>query len=232
MVKSDDVPRPARQARGFNFLARGYDVMEATLAGGVLDRARMAFAGHWPSEGHALIAGEGTGHFLAALRRARPGLRITIIDISPRMLATARRRLERQGLSLDHISFVQGDILTAPLGSYDMIATQFFLDCFNARDLRLMLARLAEAARPGARWFLADFQVPERGFRRARAKILLSLLYRFFRAAAGISASQLEPIVPLLGEHGFTPLEREESDLGFIYAMVLGRDETKPAEGV
>ncbi len=214
----------ARLARGFNFLARIYDLMETTLAGGVLDHGRLALADYWPHEGHALIAGEGTGHFLAALHRARPDLKITIIDVSPLMLATARRRLERQGLPDDHIAFVQDDILTAPLGQYDMIATQFFLDCFSAANLRVMLARLAAAARPGARWFLADFQVPAHGFRRLRARMILALLYRFFRAAAGISGSRLEPVLPLLREQGFTPIARHDSDLGFIYAAVLTRE--------
>jgi len=213
--------RPA--CAGFDGLAPIYDLMEEILAGGLMMRVRTAFFERWPEEGDVLLAGEGHGRFLARLRKSRPRLHITCLDSSANMLAVARRRLRRAGLSEDNITFVQADIRTWQPGMYDVISTQFFLDCFEGDELRPIIDKLARSAKPGARWFLADFQISPSGFARLRAGGIVWLMYRFFRAFGGLTANRLESPLPLLLEKGFVQESRQERSLGLLYAEWLTR---------
>ncbi len=214
--------RPA--CTDFDKLAPIYDHMEDLLAGGLMMRVRVAFFSCWPEEGEVLLVGEGHGRFLRHLRKARPQLRITCLDSSARMLSVARRRLRRTGLSEGNITFVQADFRTWKPGMYDVISTQFFLDCFDEDELRAVARKLAQAARPAAVWSLADFQIPPHGFARIRARIIVWLMYRFFRTAVGISAPRLESPLQILQEQGFREQFRQEWSLGLLYSSWLTRD--------
>jgi len=209
---------------GFDRLAPFYDAMEDVLAGGLMMRVRTAFFEHWQEEGDVLLVGEGHGRFLRYLRHARPRLNITCLDSSAEMLAITRRKLERAGLTEEKTTLICEDFRTWQPQKYDAISTQFFLDCFHGGELRGVVEKLARSARPGARWFLADFQIPPRGFARFRARVIVSLMYGFFRPASGISATRLESPCPLLQEQGFVCQFRQEWSQGLLYASWLARD--------
>jgi ubiquinone/menaquinone biosynthesis C-methylase UbiE len=208
---------------GFDGLAPMYDYMEDVLAGRLMMRVRTAFLDLWPEEGDALLVGEGHGRFLGKLHRHRPRLRITYLDASAGMHAVARRRLQREGLPQDNILFVQANLRSWRPGLYDVISTQFVLDCFQGDELRALIEKLSHAARPSARWFLADFQIPPQGVARIRARIVVGLMYSFFRAVTDLSATGLEDPLPLLQQQGFRVECRKEWDLGLLYATCLVR---------
>ena len=48
-----------------------------------------------------------------------------------------------------------------PVERYDLIATQFFLDCFPREQLGAVIEALQTALRPGASWLVSDFQIPK-----------------------------------------------------------------------
>lgn len=213
---------------GFDRLAPFYDAMENVLTGRLMMRVRMAFFEHWPEEGRVLLVGEGHGRFLESLRYARPRLSITYLDSSPDMLAIARRKLKCAGLTEENVTMVCADFRTWQPQKYDVICTQFFLDCFHGGELREVVKKLAGSATPTARWFLADFQVPPKGFARLRARAIVSMMYGFFRPAGGIVATRLESPSLLLQQQGFTCKFRQEWSLGLLYASWLVRDHTSP----
>jgi SAM-dependent methyltransferase len=73
-----------------------------------------------------------TGHGEPALSAARvvgPSGRVVGVDISPAMLAVARRRAKAKGL--DHVEFVEADLesvdLGLPTGSFDVVLSRFGL---------------------------------------------------------------------------------------------------------
>ena len=210
----------------FDRIARLYDIMEAVLAGRKLERCRMAFDAELSGIRHALLAGEGHGKFLASLLHRNPQAKITCVDASARMLDIARDRLLREHLPMDRVEFIHADILEwqAAPGTYDLIATQFFLDCFTEKQLAQVIPHLAAAGCGNARWLVTDFQIPARGWQRIRARIIHWLMYRFFRSVTNLPASALTPPQDFLRKSHFTRLSHREFEWGLLYAELWQRN--------
>src|SRR5581483_7339920 len=108
--------------------------------------------------------------------------RIIYLDASAQMLQVAKERLDRASLRRDNVEFRCAPVLNFDFPSaIDLIVTQFFLDCFEGDELRQVVRKLASVLTPDGKWIVADFQVPPRGWRRARARLVLKLAYGFFR---------------------------------------------------
>jgi ubiquinone/menaquinone biosynthesis C-methylase UbiE len=204
----------------FDVLAPHYRWMEFVSAGDKLQRCRTAFLGRITAPTNILILGEGNGRFLLECRREYPGAKITVVDASARMLERARKRLAGQGINCDGIEFTCADALTwtPPERAFDLIVTHFFLDCFRAEQVESLIATLARAALPRANWLLADFQCAPAGLPRYRSRLILWLLYRFFRMAPRLPASTLTPPDIFLERHGFKLRDREVYDWGLLHS--------------
>jgi len=206
---------------GFDFLAPHYDVMEAILAGKKLHLCRVVHLTGLPVCREALLVGEGHGRFLVELLKSQPEVRVTFVDSSAGMLGVARARLRRAGLAEDRVTFLQKNLLewTPPTDTYDLIVTNFFLDCFTAAQLEEFVPRLGAAGQSGAHWLVADFQIPSRrGWHRFRAVIIHWLMYRFFRIVTRLPARFLAPPAPWLEQQGFVLEQRREYNHGLLYA--------------
>jgi ubiquinone/menaquinone biosynthesis C-methylase UbiE len=204
----------------FDVLAPHYRWMEFVSAGNKLQRCRTAFLARVAGANRVLILGEGNGRFLLECRRQLPNAKITVVDASARMLARARERLEGQGINTGQIEFVCADALAwAPReGAFDLIVTHFFLDCFRANQLEPLIATLARSGSPRANWLLADFQCAPAGWARCRSRLILWLMYRFFRMVTRLSATALTPPDSFLERHGFKLREREIRDWGLLHS--------------
>lgn len=210
-MSSSDVAR-------FDILAPHYDWMEAILAGRKLDRCREALIGSLPEVRDVLLVGEGHGKFLTEILRRKPEAEITCVDASAQMLEVSRRRLERMGLSHERVRFVCADVREAELSTYDLVVTNFFLDCLTEGQLEAVTRRLADCLRPGGRWLVADFQIPSTGWKRWRAQGIHWLMYRFFRAITRLPAGEMHPPAPYLQRSGLRCEERREFDWGLLYS--------------
>lgn len=200
--------------------------METVLAGGLLQRCRTAFLQEATGCRHALLLGEGPGRFLVALLRAHPTIRITCVEGSAAMVNQASQSLRRQGLDGARVQFIVGDALVweAPPARFDLVATYFFLDCFQPAQLDHLVRRLGTAAAANARWLLADFRLPDRGLPRWRARLVLRLMYAFFGAACRLPARQLTPPDAYLRAAGFRLRERRLANHGFIHSDLWARE--------
>jgi SAM-dependent methyltransferase len=233
----------------FDTLAPYYRIMERVTAGGILQRCRTAFLAETTSCRRALLLGEGPGRFLEELLRTNPQVEVTCVERSPCMIAEARSRLNASDLARVH--FVQADALTwqpltpsdgervaegrvrgivksqeraRPLrGGFDLIVTHFFLDCFRREELAALVAKIAASATADARWLLADFREPERGWRRWRGRAALALMYGFFRVATGLSASRLTPPDGFLEASGFRLAARRLANFEFAHSDLWRR---------
>lgn len=210
---------------GFDRLAPIYPGMERLLAGTRLQRCRTAWIGELAGARHLLVAGVGHGPALAAVLRQHPGLHITCVDASARMLAVARRRARRAGIDLGRLEFVHAALpdWQPPAGKFDAIATHFFLDCFTPEQLGPVVATLARAAAPEVRWIVSDFTLPPRGPARWRALAVHRLMYLFFRITTQLPARRLTPPDPVLAAHGFRLLRRQTHDWGLLQADLWQR---------
>lgn len=204
----------------FDTFAPHYRNMEVILAGGILQRCRTAFLAKVAGCRHALLLGEGPGRFLVELLRVNPRVKVVCMEQSPRMIQEARRAVKRNGLDDARVRFEQRDALSwrPPRAAFDLVVTNFFLDCFRREELKGLIAKVAVSATDEARWLLADFRLPERGWRQARARVVLALMYRFFRCATGLSASRLTPPDRFLEAAGFRLTHQRLVNFGLVHA--------------
>ena len=174
----------------FDRLAPFYRAMEFFAAGGKLQRCRLAFLDDIPVPRRVLLAGEGHGKFLPECVRRFPEAEILMVDISLRMLEIARGKVSSDLVTFIHADFLEWD---GPRGRFDLIVTNFFLDCFPPDELAAVVEKLGEIAAPDADWLLADFEIAPAGPARWRSRVILAMLYQFFAVATGLRARALAP---------------------------------------
>ncbi len=125
-------------------MSEGFDAMMASGPEYVDD---VVGAYEWPAEGRIVDAGGGTGALLAAVLRARPGLRGTVVDL-PETARRAREHFAAEGLS-DRADAVGGsffDPLPAAPGATYVLSS--VLHDWPDDDAAAILRRCAEAAGP------------------------------------------------------------------------------------
>jgi ubiquinone/menaquinone biosynthesis C-methylase UbiE len=117
------------------------------------------------------------------------------VDLSRRMLELARNKSGGE-----RVNYYRADARTLefPRDEYDLIATHFFFDCFDASELDALIGRIADTAKPGARWVVSEFCASS-----FPARLVVSALYLFFRITTGLKTSRLTDHRPILETHGF-----------------------------
>ena len=204
----------------FDILAPHYRWMEYVLAGEKLQRCRTALLDEIPTARNILLLGEGHGRCLIECCRRFANAQITCVDASEQMLAQARRQLTRHSLEASRVEFIHADVLNwPPTGkTYDLIVTNFFLDCFRADQLEQIISRLAAATTQDAHWLIADFQTPPAGLKRIRSQLILWTMYAFFRTMTRLPAHKLTTPDSFLERTGFNLLRRAESEWGLLHS--------------
>ena len=211
-----DTTRPT----GFDRVAWCYDALAGLVFGPALEKAqRAALAGLPTGAPHVLILGGGTGWDLTELLRCRPQATVLYLEASRNMLARARTRLLReQPQAAAQVEFRHGtqDYLHST-DCFDAVVTFFVLDCLSSAEFAPALARLWAAQRPGAPWLLADFRSAQRGWRR----VLLTLMYAFFRLTTGLRARELPDLRRALRSLGLEPTRSATFFAGAVEAIVF-----------
>jgi len=180
-----DLDRP-----DFNAIARPYRWLEYLSFGPFLEHCRFYRLPQMTRARHALVLGDGDGRFLARLLSQNPEIRADVIDLSPAMLQLLSARAARIGAH-DRITLHSADAREfTPAGSYDLVVTHFFLDCFTTAELQDMAARIRPRLRPGARWVISEFAIPE-GPASIPAKVVVRGLYAAFHLLTGLKVTRL-----------------------------------------
>lgn len=153
----------------FDVIAPRYDDFTRLFSFGMDRRWKDALVGRAvaalpPSATRALDVACGTGDLAVAVARARPGLAVTGVDASPRMIAAAQSRHGTAGeFGSPVVRFAVGDAmrLDLPDASVDLLTAGY---CYrNVPDWRAALAEAARVIRPGGIFADLDFFRPAFG---------------------------------------------------------------------
>jgi len=206
----------------FDWLAPHYAWVEAVTFGGLLQWCRTALLNDVADARRVLVLGEGDGRFLAAFLAANRAAAVDVVDASAGMIARARRRVANDGRVRWHVA--DGRRFEPPPGAFDLIVTNFWLDCFPAAELARLIPRIAAGMAPGGRWLVGDFALPRGGsVRRAAARAALAGMYAAFRLTTRIPAGRLADPAPALRAAGLEVVREERRLAGFLAATLWRR---------
>ena len=103
-----------------------------------------------------LDAGCGTGMMALRIAARYPNCTVHGIDLSPKMIAAARRDAEERGLTVD---FRVGSIIDLPYpdDSCDVVITNIMYHHLDLAEKRQAVAEIARVLKPGGRYVSAEF---------------------------------------------------------------------------
>lgn len=137
------------QGRG----SRIYDFVARKPMRGLYRRVAKDIAESAQDNAAVLDVGTGPGVLLVELAQRRPDLRLTGIDLSPDMVATAERNARQHGATAQ-----VGDVTDLPFPdrSFDLIVSSFSLHHWDHPEAAM--PELARVLRPGGRVCIYDFR--------------------------------------------------------------------------
>ena len=182
--------------QSFDNLASSYARLEAFAFGRRLQQARqhalLAFDASSPQK--ALLLGDGDGRFSCHALQENPLLLIDAIDSSASMLQRAKDRIESVDPSfLERYNPIHADATEYeyPKSHYEIVVTQFFLDCFLSDQANHLIKQLETTIKPNGKFAYADFSIPQHAFWGFTGRILIAMLYQYFRFTTDIRAKSL-----------------------------------------
>lgn len=204
-------------------LASSYELLERLSFGKSLDKQRFAFLGQAKTAKWGLECGGGDGRFLSRLLEVNAEVQVDFVDLSPKMVALAERRVNRMGAKFrSRVRFWVGDIRKferRPEG-YDLIATHFFLDWFTKEQLMGIVSRLASWRTANASWLVSDFCEAEQKFCRLWTHAVISGLYLAFRVTTELRVNRMPDYISALAEQRLTPRFQTTALGGLLHSSV------------
>jgi hypothetical protein len=204
----------------FDRVARPYRWLEYISFGPWLARCRNAQLAYLTSARHALVLGDGDGRFLAHLLAANPTLTADVVDSSHAMLTLLDRRMRRshvhQRSRLHHSDALDWN----PTGSYDLIVSHFFLDCFFPHQLEQLFDSVLPHALPGAQWVISEFAIPRNPFAAWFAGGIVRSLYRAFGWSTGLRVRVLPDYAASLIRRGWLPVHDRRYLAGLLCSQL------------
>lgn len=165
---------------GFNAIAPYYDQLASFIFGKSIANAQTHFLKLVPANAKVLVLGGGTGWWLKHLQQDNPHCEIWFIDASSEMLSGAVKN------SVGTLTPIHGTDENIPSIQFDVVITYFFLDMFEGEEIKRVISRIKAALKPEGIWLISDF-VNTKFWHR----IVLLLMYRFFKFTCGIHSSKL-----------------------------------------
>ena len=218
-------------AVNFDPIARPYRWLEYMSFGPWLERCRSAQLDRLTGARHALFLGDGDGRFLARLLAANTALTADVVDSSHSMLDILDRRIRRSGsqarrrICLHYADALQWN----PTGSYDLVVTHFFLDCFYPHQLEQLFDSVLPHLSPGAQWVISEFAIPRNPFAAYFAGGVIGLLYRAFGLLTGLPVRALPDYAPCCCAAALCPVTTAVISLGSC-APSYGRSPAIPSQ--
>ena len=172
----------------FSRLAPVYDLLGSVVFFGALRRSQNYFLEEMNSPEKVLILGGGTGTFLIDLLKNSGIKSVDYVDISPGMIKKAKKKFVNSEIQCE-VNFICGGINEIPKNNYDLICTNYFLDCFSDEALEGLIPQLEKSLAGKGHWLFTDFcQDESSGLNR---RWLIRFLYGFFSVTCNLKIKQL-----------------------------------------
>ena len=200
-------------------IASAYRWIEYAAFGRQLERHRLIFLDEARDRDRALLVGDGDGRFLIRLAIHNPRIKIDCIELSGKMIDVAQKRLYDANVRhCSRIRLIKADIRHFELApeAYDLVVTNFLLDCFSAVDLAELVLALRRSCTSRAKWLIAEFQKPSYGWRAWHARLWLRSMYLFFGLTTRLKTQSLPPYEKILAQTGFSLTSKATSRAGLI----------------
>ena len=151
-----------------------------------------------------LILGDGNGRFLESLLKTNCNAEVESLDISRNMIELANARITSLPNN-SKVIFIHSDVFDwdFPKCKYDLVVTNFFLDCFTYSELTNLIQKVSLSLKPEGKLIYGDFHVPNSLFKKTLTSLLLFGMYLFFKIFTRISANSLHDPTSLLIENKF-----------------------------
>lgn len=179
----------------FDKIAKYYNLLEILAFGKILFVTRLYLLTRTNNPNNILVVGEGTGRFLKYLLNCYPKSSITIVDSSNRMIKIMRGY--NQISKVQNITILQQDYFKhIPGAKYDLIYTNFFLDCFKSTDVLKIVGKIKVMLNETGEWNDVDFTVPHKSnlLNYYYNKLVLKVLYKFFRLICKIESASIKNV--------------------------------------
>ena len=148
----------------YDHLAWFYDGLAHVGSLGQIYALKRAQIAEMESGSKALYVGVGSGD--DAVLAAKSQARVTVLDLSPRMLDRASRQFNAAGVN-HSIEVICADVLTHQRpGYYDVVVANFFLNVFGEVIMQRVLAHLVTLLKPGGKLIIGDYSIPRGSFPR------------------------------------------------------------------
>lgn len=202
--------------RSYDAIANIYDGLARLFIGKALRDAQLYLLQYIPKGAKILIAGGGTGWILEAIAHVHSaGLHIDYLDSSAKMIAKANMRNVQQNT----VRFLHQSANEDFNGShYDVILTPFFFNNFSDTTMRRIFCKLHQKLKPNGLWLYADFQVA--GDHQFLQRLMLNVMYTFFRVACNIEASQLPDVAARFAQHQYQLIDKRTFKQQFMISVV------------
>jgi len=243
---SESSTRPAN----FDHLAGIYRWLEYLTFGPMLSRCRLHFLPRLGAAKKVLVLGDGDGRFVEQFLSVNCHATVDIVDSSGAMLKLVHRRVARiagagkqvrlvrrdaREFFPDRTSATGGSIEIGPLrpgpGSYDLVISHFFLDCFMTQEVEKLVRGIAPYLSNDVRWVVSEFAVPARGrglrrFARVAGRFVIGGLYGVFGVLTGMRVRTLPDYAGAFVKSGFGLSEQRLRVCGLLTCELWCREDS------
>jgi ubiquinone/menaquinone biosynthesis C-methylase UbiE len=190
-------------ALGVDWLTPLYDVVARLTGERRFKRRLVERAAIRP--GHAVLdLGCGTGTLALMVKAAHPSARVVGIDIDPRILAIAQRKVKRGGADLE-LQEASATDLPFQASTFDRVLTTLMLHHLTTAQKREALQGVRRVLRSGGELHVADWGKPHNALMRAA-----SLGFQLFDGGETTEANLSGQLPALIADAGFADVAETE----------------------
>lgn len=196
----------------FDRIAWMYDGLAQLVFFGAIRKSQLTFLSYIEPRSKILIVGGGTGWILSELDKLGILMVVHYVEASTAMLKKSRLREPFKNIQ---VTFNHGTVEELSKVRYNVIITNFFLDVFSEDNLGTVIEKLDSHLNRDGIWIITDFVNSGKKWQ----KILIKLMYGFFRFTANIEGSRLLDFKANFEQLGYQ-LSTERS---YFHKMIVSR---------